>query len=418
MSPPPAPARPAGGTLRSLYVCYLSLRDPLVETQVVAYLEGLARRGHVIHLLTYEPAGRSRAERAQLRRRLAERGVAWHQLRYHKRPSLPATIVDTLVGTVVGAWLVRRHRLHVVHCRSHVPMAGGLLLRRLARVRLIFDVRGLMAEEYEDAGRWTRGGVPFRITKRIERAGLIAADGIVVLTERVREQLFGQDADPRVLVIPCCADLGRLGAAGAADRAAVRARLGIPAERTVMVYVGKFSGWYMEQEMVAFHRAAREVIPDLHFLILTQEDPAPVEQAFARHGADPADHTITSAAPEDVGRHLAAADFAISFIRPDPSKASSSPTKVGEYLGAGLPIVATAGVGDVDELLAEHRTGVLVDVATMSAEAFTDAARAMQQLLAEPDVADRCRRTASERLSLATVGIPAYDRLYRRLAAT
>ena len=41
--------------LRSLYVCYLSLEDPLVETQVVAYLEGLARRGHTIHLLTDEP---------------------------------------------------------------------------------------------------------------------------------------------------------------------------------------------------------------------------------------------------------------------------------------------------------------------------------------------------------------------------
>ena len=43
------------GSLRSLYVCYLSLDDPLVDTQVVAYLEGLARRGHTIHLLTFEP---------------------------------------------------------------------------------------------------------------------------------------------------------------------------------------------------------------------------------------------------------------------------------------------------------------------------------------------------------------------------
>jgi hypothetical protein len=37
------------GMLRALYICYLSLEDPLVETHVVAYLEGLARRGHTIH---------------------------------------------------------------------------------------------------------------------------------------------------------------------------------------------------------------------------------------------------------------------------------------------------------------------------------------------------------------------------------
>ena len=30
------------GRLRSLYVCYFDLDDPLFHTQVVAYLEGLA----------------------------------------------------------------------------------------------------------------------------------------------------------------------------------------------------------------------------------------------------------------------------------------------------------------------------------------------------------------------------------------
>ena len=29
---------------------------------------------------------------------------------------------------------------------------------------MIFDLRGLMAEEYVDAGRWRRGGLPYRLT--------------------------------------------------------------------------------------------------------------------------------------------------------------------------------------------------------------------------------------------------------------
>ena len=143
--------------LRSLYICYLSLEDPLVETQVVAYLEGLARRGHTIHLLTYEP--RLSAERKRrLRADLARRGIAWHSLRYHKRPSLPATVYDALVGALVAARLVRRHRLDAIHARSHVPAATGLIVRRLTGCRLIFDIRGLLADEYVDAGRWPRGG--------------------------------------------------------------------------------------------------------------------------------------------------------------------------------------------------------------------------------------------------------------------
>src|SRR3954468_13749846 len=86
--------------LRSLYVCYLGLSDPLVETQVVAYMEGLAQRGHVIHLLTFESASRSAEEHQKLVTSLRERGIEWHALRYHKRPSLPATVYDTLRGAI------------------------------------------------------------------------------------------------------------------------------------------------------------------------------------------------------------------------------------------------------------------------------------------------------------------------------
>ena len=209
------------GSLRSLYVCYLSLEDPLVETQVVAYLEGLARRGHTIHLLTYEP--KLSAERKhRLRADLARRGIAWHSLRYHKRPSLPATVYDALVGALVALRLMRRHRLDAIHARSHVPAATGLIVRRLTGCRLIFDIRGLIADEYVDAGRWPRGGVAQRITERIQRAAIARADGIVVLTERVRDHLFGPSVDERVTVIPCCADLDRLGGDPERRRAGAR----------------------------------------------------------------------------------------------------------------------------------------------------------------------------------------------------
>ena len=53
-------------SLRCLYVCYLSLDDPLVHSQVVAYLEGLARRGHTVHLLTFDTP-MSDERRAELR---------------------------------------------------------------------------------------------------------------------------------------------------------------------------------------------------------------------------------------------------------------------------------------------------------------------------------------------------------------
>ena len=397
---------------RALYICYLSLEDPLVHTQVVAYLRGLAASGHDIHLLTFETGRLTRQRRSRLRRGLAAEGIRWHGLRYHKRPSLPATLYDTLAGALVSTGLVMRHHLDVLHARSHVPAAMALIVRGLLRFRqpaLIFDIRGLMAEEYEDAGRWSRDGVAFKLTKAVERAAMRRADGIVVLTERIRRQLFGERSDRRIFVIPCCADIASL-AGAKVDRLRVRDELNLNGA-TVMAYVGKFGGWYMAREMARFFRVANTEIPNLHFLILTQGDRTEIEDELERECAD-GGFTITSAMPDQLPSYLAAADFGISFIRPVPSKASSSPTKVGEYLGSGLPVLATAGVGDLDSLISPD-VGWLVS--EHSDPVYRKAAAAMSRLATEPGTRERCLDLASGELSLTAVGIPRYRALYEHV---
>jgi hypothetical protein len=397
--------------LKSLYICYLSLEDPLVHSQVVAYLEGLAERGHTIHLLTFEPPLEP-SRRAELAADLGSRGITWHALRYHKRPSLPATIFDALAGAAVAVRLVRRHRLEAIHARSHVPAAMALIARRATGARLLFDLRGLMAEEYADAGSWKPGGLPFRITKRVERAAIRAANAMVVLTDAVRDYLFAGHPGPPVQVIPCCADLAAI-QARQDEREATRAELNA-GDRPILLYVGKFTGWYMEREMVDFFAAARKRIPDLLFAIVTQADREPAVAALRARGIDPADFRITSAAPGEIGRYLAAADAGIAFIRPCLSKISSSPTKIGEYLGGGLPVVSGTGIGDVDRLLARDGVGVLVP--SFGDDAYTNAAARLAELIADPETSRRCRDLAERELSLVSVGIPRYDKVYRALA--
>jgi len=401
-------------SLRALYVCYLSLDDPLVHSQVVAYLEGLAKRGHTVHLLTFDtPLTPERRE--ELSRDLERRGISWHSRRYHKRPSLPATVYDAVTGAFAALRIMRRHRLDTIHARNHVPVAMGLIVKRLSGCRLIFDLRGLMAEEYVDAGNWKRGGLAYRLTERVQGAAIRRADGMVMLTEAVRRHLFGQGNGTALrAVIPCCVDLVSFngGAPAAAD---VRRELGV-GERPIMVYVGKFSGWYLEREMVDFFATARQQRPDLVFLVLTQSDQAIIEGEFARVGAGADDYRVLRVAPEEVGRYLSAAEFGLSFVRPCFSKISSSPTKIGEYLAAGLPVVSTAGIGDVDGLLEGDHVGVLVR--ELAAAGYETAAQAALALAADPEARERCRQVAREALSLEEVGIPRYDGLYRTVAGS
>ena len=102
-----------------------------------------------------------------------------------KRPSLPATAYDVVTGIRQVSRLMSQRRIDIVHARSHIPATIALRIKRKFGVKMIFDVRGLMADEYVDAGHWQKDSLAYRITKRAERQALRSADGIVTLTERI-----------------------------------------------------------------------------------------------------------------------------------------------------------------------------------------------------------------------------------------
>lgn len=399
-----------------LYICYYHVTEPLVQTQVLAYLRELARRGVAVHLLTFEEAPLPRRQQSDLRAELEQAGIRWYSLPYHRQPSLPATLFDIAVGTVTALGICLRHNIRFVHARSHVAAAMALPLKRLLGCRFLFDVRGLLAEEYADAGHWKPASLKYRLTKRMEAVFFRAADALVMLTDTIKRELLGQEPalharGPDIEVIPCCVDTDRFRAARD-GRDAYRRERGW-AGRRVLTYVGKLGTWYLASEMARFFAVLHKIDARFVFQVLTQSEPAPMRQALHEAGVPPEAYDIRFAPPEQVPLVLSASDAGISFIRPCYSKKSSSPTKVGEYLAAGLPVVSTSGIGDCDRMFGEHRLGVVVR--EFSETEYRRAAGELSQLLEDSQAAERCRRFADQELSLVEVGGARYYSVYERL---
>src|SRR2546428_4651985 len=174
---------------RVLFISYNGMLDPLGQSQVIPYLRELAKRGVRFSLLSFERAGAFDAEGPrrceELQRELAADKIEWHWLRYHQKPSLPATAYDVITGVHYAKRLVKRNGIEMVHARSHIPATIALAIKKRFGLKLIFDLRGLMAEEYVDAEHWREGSIAYRLTKAMERRALAAADGFVTLTERI-----------------------------------------------------------------------------------------------------------------------------------------------------------------------------------------------------------------------------------------
>ncbi len=403
--------------MHTLYLCYFGLREPLVQTQVLPYLRQIRQGGVAVSLLTFEPRCRrmwTPDEVIDWRTRLHADGIRWFSLPYHKRPSLPATLYDIVMGARAASRLVRRDHIDVLHARGHTAAAMGVLTKRHSGGRLLFDIRGFMPEEYADSGLWPPGGRLYRGAKKIERQLFAAADGFVVLTEKARGILFpgcrAADGVGRPLeVIPCCVDLQRFRTAALPSKQVMRQELGLTGRR-VLVYVGSLGGWYLTDDMAALLAVAHRQDGLTFSMILTQSPARLITEPLRKFGVAPRDYLVRQVAPNEIPRYLHAADLALSFIKPCDSKMASSPTKIAEYLASGLPVLTNTGVGDLDAILTTHGAGVLVR--DFGQAAYRQALLAAQKLLQEAGVQDRCRALAQRHFDLETVGGLRYRRLY------
>lgn len=405
---------------RVLYISYNGMLDPLGQSQVIPYLKQLSQAGVRFTLLSFESEHAYTPEGVvqcgELQRELAEHQIDWHWLRYHKRPSLPATMFDVAQGIRLGRRLVKQNNIKLVHARSHIAARMGLALKRRFGLKFIFDVRGLMADEYVDAGHWQKDSIYYSITKASERKALAAADGVVTLTEAIWPFIAKSEGlrERQVVheVVPCCADLN-LFTFDPKERERLRKELGVE-DRFVIVYSGSIDGWYLTEEMADFFVTLRRRESRAHLLWLTTGSHERIRELMQARGMTKQDYTVHTAGSREVPSYLSASDAGLAFIKPCFSKLASSPTKFAEYLACGLPIVINRGIGDSDSLAQEHKIAAMVG--DFNPGEYATAAEDLLRLTADPEnTRGRTRVVAEKLFDVRGLGLDRYLRLYEKV---
>lgn len=390
-----------------LYISYDGMLEPLGQSQVLAYLEKLAPSRR-IHLISFEKPTdwRDQVKRERLQKRIDKAGIHWHPLTYHKSPSAPATAYDVVQGTALSVVLAIRHSLSVVHARSYVPAVMALAVKQATGARLLFDMRGLWADERVDGRLWPKDGRLYRTTKKIERRLLLAADHVVTLTHASAAEIasfpYLDGRDLRLSVIPTCADLERFSIQGK-----------LPDDPFTLGYVGSVGTWYLLDEMLRSFRIVADEVPGARLLIVNRSEHDLIRERADAAGIAPAAIELRAVDPAEVPAQIRRMTAAMAIIEPSYSKIASAPTKLAEYLGCGVPCLGNAGVGDMESILEGEQVGVALN--DFADSPMREAIRRLVALTRDPAIQQRCRDNALKQFSLEG-GVGAYSAIYAKLA--
>lgn len=396
------------------------MTDPLGQSQVIPYLEGLSAMGHEIFLLSCEKRAADHSAILSLKKYLDTKGIRWSYLNYTKRPPVISTLFDVINIRKRAKKIAHENNIETVHCRGYITALAGMRLKKKSGLRFVFDMRGFFADERVEGGLWNLKNPVYKWVyqyfKKKERLFFTHADHSVSLTEKGKGiiQSWNLPGQPiPVEVIPCCADLDLFNPknAGSADKAKWKEKLGIHQSDFVISYLGSIGTWYMLEEMLDFFRMLKNSRPNAKFLFITSENKTEISEKAGMKNISADDIIVQKADRKDVPVLLSLSHISIFFIKPVFSKSASSPTKMGEIMGMGIPLICNSGVGDVDDIMIDSGAGILLN--SFEEEEYLKAIEKLEKILIIPP--ENIRKYAEKYFSLSD-GVKKYNSIYKSLS--
>jgi len=348
---------------KSLYLSYDGLTDPLGQAQILPYLLGLEQQGMGFVIISFEKKESFSAHKQYVHKQLEGRDIQWIPLSYTKKPAVISTVYDLWrMKRAARRSLTSAHT--IIHCRSYLPMLVAMSINQGRKV--IFDMRGLWADERVDGNLWPQHNLLYRWIYRyflrkehefVQQSDALVSlthDGIKALSERYGSGIV----ENKSTVIPCCVDSELF--QPATPPLNLKRSLGIPDEGKVLIHVGSVGTWYRLDQELVFFNALSALDSSWYFLILTKDTVA--AKAIVNSTQLISSRVIIHSAPHhEVPSYLNLAQASIQFIEPAFSKRASSPVKLGESLAMGVPVISNVGIGDSQALIQEGLAGICIN---------------------------------------------------------
>lgn len=354
-----------------LYITYDGLTDPLGQSQVLPYLLGLEQKGYHIHILSFEKKKAFFERKETIKKRIEDKNITWHKKFYTKFPPVLSTLYDVLVLKRKAKRINRKFGNQITHCRGYIAAFGGLYLKQKLNIPFIFDMRGFYADERVDGDLWDTNNTVYKRVynyfKKQEKIYIQEADYTISLTEVgkniIQSWKFRQDEEIPIGVIPCCADFNHfcMNETLKKKTEGLKKELNFSENDFVLTYLGSIGTWYLLDEMLDFFAVLLDQFTNAKFLFISGDDASFIQNRAAQKGIEPSRIIVRKAAREDVPAYITLGKLSVFFIKPVFSKKASSPTKMAEIMGMGIPIIANSNVGDVDKIIQDSQTGLLVN---------------------------------------------------------
>ena len=363
------------------YLSIDSIQEGVGSSQILPLLLGLAKKGMRVSLISFE----KNVPNADLLRRISSEKIDWSPQAFVRNgPWGGLQRFNSIRKTIPMA--------SIIHGRSDIPTAAAVS-SSLDRP-ILWDVRSLWADQRNLIGTPGWNTVTTRAARQLENISAKGATAMTTLTKAVIPILENRHTHlPEIrAVVPTCVDTSRFIPSP------------MPAGEITCLLSGTFNNFYdLKRTREILDRIRASV--DLRIIWARGEESSTVR-------LDVGEEIIVSAKYAEMPELVAQSHFGIAICKAEHghSLAAAVPTKIGEFLASGRPVIVSQGIGDLDELLSNKRAGLVIG----PHDSLEDISSHLMGILSDLRTPDLCRSLALEKFNMGTA-IDTYASIYSRM---
>lgn len=363
------------------YITIDSLAEGVGSSQITPLISHLNDAGLKINLISYEKSKQS----SELEDYFKQIGVTWNARPFG---------ANGFMGGVGRLNNLRREipNTNLIHARSDIPAVSGIAS---GKAPVLWDVRSLWADQKVMIQKNLLNKTLYRSYRALESFASHHSLGMSTLTSAVLPVL--EERNKRLpsfrTVVPTAVDLNRF-----------QLNPKLPSKMRAL-FSGTYNDYYDLHLSALFMDELRSQIETVtHWARPNESNKGQINVG---------EEKVLPSSQAEMAQLIPNYSFGVSVCKIDagPSLTAAMPTKIGEFLACGRPIVVNKGLGDMDDFIQEFDAGVILDG---DPDNLKRSATKLIHLVLDPETPIRCRALAEKYFSM-DVGANKYLDLYSQM---
>jgi glycosyltransferase involved in cell wall biosynthesis len=384
-----------------LYLTYDGILEPLGSSQVLEYVKSLSSEYHftLISFEKREDVNNSKLY-AKTKSICDKKNITWIAYTYYplSRPFL--ALGSLLMALLKLLRLFSRNKIQAIHLRGYTLGFMIPILNLFFNFKFFFDTRGFWADEKADRAGWSKDGLLYQTFKKLESYLFQKSSHTFFLTNHAQKivEASSPGLNAKSSVIRTCANGNYFYPLPSnADDGVLK-----------LGYLGTMDTAYDFLRIAKFFSAASQLNQKIFLTILTKSNHEKIYNILLNLNINESLYRISFTRDlVELNKEINNFDLCIFYLNQNFSIQASMPTKIGEVLACGVPIVCNNFNEDMQSLF-NPDTLLLTDFDAQECKLILEK---MLKLKHSEDTPKNCLKIYREYFSLEQ-GCKEYNRCY------